>query len=231
MGCSVDWALTLQAIKTILDPIAAASWPIGVVTIFWLFRSDLRNILPRIRTIKGAGVEANLHIETQIATSPENQVSSELSAGFGTEYPPPNAVYNDLDQISRKLLDQEIQGDIEKKFAWAIRMRSISEANRIHEMNYRLIFGSQLKALRALNTRGRTDVSQFEPIFQEAATNPDTAPFHEGRTFEEWGQFLLNTGYVSQVPDTDPMEVEISNFGQQFLVWIVEARASEFRPG
>jgi hypothetical protein len=231
MGCSIDWALTLQAIKTILDPIAAASWPIGVVTIFWLFRSDLRNILPRIRTIKGAGVEADLHIETQIATSPANQVSSELSAGFGTEYPPPNLVYDELDKISRDILNREIQGDTEKKFAWAIRMRSISEASRIHEMNYRLIFGSQLKALRRLNVLDRAQVSQFEPIFQEAATNPDTAPFHEGRTFEEWGQFLLNTGYVRQVPNTAPLEVEISSFGQQFLVWIVEARASEFRPG
>ena len=231
MGCSVDWALTLQAIKTILDPIAAASWPIGVVTVFWLFRSDLRNILPRIRTIKGAGVEANLHIETQSATSPTNQVQGEFRAGFGTEFPPPNPVYDELDKISRDILNGEIHGDVEKKLAWAIRMRSISEANRIHETNYRLIFGSQLKALRRLNVISRAHASQFEPVFQEAAENLETAPFHEGRTFQEWGQFLLNAGYVREVPSSNPTEVEITPFGQQFLTWMIEARASDYRPG
>lgn len=228
---SVDWIITLQALKTILDPIAVASWPIGIVTIFWLFRSDLRRLIPRIRTIKTAGVEADLHIENQSAASSTGQQRQELTVGFGTELPPPNLVYDELDKSAREILNREIHGDSEKKLAWAIRMRSISEANRIHEANYRFMFGSQLRALRHLNSIMRAQSIQFEPFFQEVATSPETKHLHEGRTFEQWGQFLINTGYVREVPDTKPAEVEITPFGQQFLLWLVEARASEFRPG
>lgn len=231
MGCSIDWPTTFLGVKTVLDPVAAASWPIGLVAIFWLFRSELRQILPRIRSIKGAGVEADLHVDTQSAPSLEAQERERLPAGFGTEYPPPHAVYTKIDELTRSILDQEIQGDADKKLAWAIRMRSISEANRVHETNYRLIFGSQIRALKRLNLTGRAPASQFEIFFQEAAANPESAAIHEGRTFEEWGQFLFNVGYVREVPESDPLEVEITEFGQQFLIWMTEARASEYRLG
>ena len=83
-------------------------------------------------------------------------------------------------------------------------MRSVVEANRLHEAHYRVIFGSQLRALRQLNFLGRAPASQFEPFFQEIRDDPDTAPIYEGYTFEQWWQFLLNAGYVRSVGDTDP---------------------------
>lgn len=224
---NIDWPLTFKGFETFLTPLADASWPIGIAAIFWMFRADIRALLPRIRSFKGAGVEAELHGESLVQDAGHDIIPLR----FGTEFPPPHDVFTPLDQYLRDILDRDIGGDDEKKLAWAIRVRSVSEASRLHEANFRMMFGSQLKALRVLNNAIQAPASDFERFFEEAKSNADFAAIHEGRSFEEWGQFMLQTGYVQELADTDPPEVGITPFGRHFLVWITEARVIDYRPG
>jgi hypothetical protein len=228
MRCNIDWLLTFKGFETFLTPLATAAWPIGLFGVAWLLRSEIRGILPRIRSIRGAGLEADL-AEGQ---SQENASPAPLPiAGFGAGMPPSDVVYNDFDQVLRSTLDNEFGADTEKKLAWAIRLRSLSEVGRLHEWNFRNMFGSQLRALRALNSTTQMKASDLEQYLKEAQANPDTMPIHQSRTFDEWVRYLIQTGYILESVEQEARTFEITNFGHNFLQWVTEARVWDFRPG
>ncbi len=228
VGCGIDWGLTFQGFKTVLDPLASASWPIAVGATAYGFRDSIKALLVRIRSFKGAGLEAEMAVEEQQAAATQALDAPQL-APIGTEFPPLHPVYTAVDAETSAVLDEFIGAAPEKRLSWAIRMRSISETNRRHEQWYRIMFGSQLRALQRLSKLGRAPAESFRPFFDEAAKQSETAPLHEGRTFEEWGQFLIDIGYVAQVPETN--DVAITPMGVNFLIWMVEAKVNEWRPG
>ena len=136
-----------------------------------------------------------------------------------------------LDGQLAALLERHVQGDNNVKLAWAIRQRSISEATRIHETNYRVIFGTQIQALKALNVVGTGAVGEFEAFYEAVRTNPAWEAMHKDRSFEQWGQFLVDAAYVLLVDGSDPQTVQITPFGKQFLHWMVLAGVPEAKPG
>ncbi len=140
-------------------------------------------------------------------------------------------MYDVLDGQLATNLNQHIQGNADVKLAWAIRSRSVSEANRMHEANYRLLFGSQINALKTLNVVGQGPISEFKTYFENMKTNPTYEAYHKARTFEQWGEFLINTEYVAHVEGSDPPLVRITPFGRQFLQWMVVASVPEVKPG
>lgn len=148
------------------------------------------------------------------------------------QLPPADSVFDILDQQLRNVLNQAIAGDDALKLSWAIRQRSISEATRIHETNYRLIFGSQIFALKTLNTVGQGPVADFYKYYnKQILANPQWEAIHKDRTFEQWGKFLVDAAYVVIVEGSDPPIVRITPFGKQFLHWMVLVGVSEFKVG
>jgi|GEM_PF-1160826 len=225
----------LQTTEVVLDALATASWPIAIGISLFAFRKPITGLLSRMRKLNSFGNEAEfLPLEAASDQKAEKSNVPQLpanNAGALPANPPPEPVYDVFDANARQILEAHFPNDQDQQLAWAIRMRSISEANRIHETNYRLVFGSQIAALKALNTVGRARAEEFRPFFEKAATNPDWQFIHEGRTFEEWGQFLIDAGYVHLVEGTDPELVQITPFGQQFLVWMTTARVIETKIG
>lgn len=65
IGCAVDWHLTFEGVKTVLDPLASASWPIAIGATAYGFRDSIKAVLLRIRSFKGAGLEAEMAVEEQ----------------------------------------------------------------------------------------------------------------------------------------------------------------------
>lgn len=231
----VEWPLVFQGVRTILDPLAAASWPIAIGLTAWAFRTPIENMIDRVRQFSGFGATAEFTSKEALSHQKEAETTSTPalpSNADPTKKPPADPVFDILDQQLRSVLDQAIAGDDTLKLAWAIRQRSISEATRIHETNYRLIFGSQIFALKTLNTVGQGLVSDFEKYYYEQVlANPSLEPIHKGRPFDQWGQFLVDAAYVHVIEDSDPAIVQITPFGKQFLHWMVLAGVSEFKPG
>jgi hypothetical protein len=98
-------------------------------------------------------------------------------------------------------------------------------------LNYRLIFGSQIIALKGLNVVGQGPVSDFENLYKKVAADPANEAIHKNRTFEQWGQFLINAAYVELIEGSEPPTVRITPFGRQFLQWMVIAGAPEIKAG
>lgn len=224
----------LQTMDVVLDAVAASSWPIAAGVVLFAFRKPITGLLTRVRRFNGFGGEAEFVAIEGAAQRAEHVSSAKLpapDASSHAEMPAPDPIYNQLDESTMALLDQIVSGPIEHKLAWAIRMRSFSEINRIHETNYRMIFGSQIAALRYLNNVPDAKVEDFRSVFESAANHPDFSIIHDGRTFEQWGQFVLDTGYAELVPGSHPERVRITLLGQRFLTWMIEARAIDIKPG
>lgn len=198
----VDWSIVFEGVKTVLDPIAAASWPIATGLTVFAFRNPITAMIGRVRQLSGFGGTAEFAAREVLAhqQSVEGSATASLPALNDTsKLPPPDPVFDILDGQLATVLQQAVAGDDQIKLAWAIRQRSISEATRIHETNYRLIFGSQIHALKTLNIVGAGPVSDFEKYYETIASNPSWEAMHKGRTFEQWGEFLVNAAYVTLI--------------------------------
>ena len=231
---SVDWQLTFQGFKTLLDPLAAASWPIAIGIIAWIFKAPVEAMIGRVRHVSGFGGIAEF--APREASAQQQSVGASAAKSLPTladtnNLPPSDPIFDVLDAQLAANLAQHIGGDERVKLAWAIRQRSVSEANRLHETNYRLIFGSQVTALKALNVIGQGSISDFEAFYDSVAKDPAWEAIHRGRTFEKWGEFLINTGYTAIVDGSDPPSVHITPFGRQFLQWLVLSAVPEIKPG
>jgi hypothetical protein len=231
---NVDWPTVFEGIKTVLDPLSNASWPITMGVIAWVFRDPVKSMISRVRQLSGFGGTADFTASDAISHQQSAKVSTtaSLSAPADTNnFPPSDPVYDILDRQLETHLDQLVKGGDNVKLAWAIRQRSVSEATRIHEANYRVIFGSQIHALKTLNVVGTGAVSEFESFYETVRSNPAWEAMHKDRTFEQWGQFLIGAAYVVLVEDSDPKTVQITPFGKQFLQWMVLAGVPDAKPG
>lgn len=232
MGCSIDWPLTFEGFKTFSSPLSALAWPIAILVGVLLFQSQLKALIGRVKSAKGAGFEFQMNEAQQVVPEklPVEGTPSPLADG-GRSGPLEDVVYTKMDHILRDWLDANVGADCETKLAWAIRRGSIAEAARMHEANYRMIFGSQIKALRALNNVESSPSSQLLGFFGEAVADPVSAQIHHGRTFDQWMNFLIGSGYVEQQQGTLPAVVRLTDLGRSFLRWMVDARVSDMRAG
>lgn len=230
----IDWPIVFEGVKTVLNPLSNASWPIAIGVIAWTFRQPIKSMIDRVRQLSGFGGTANFTAGDALThqQSAEGSATASLPALADTSnLPPSDPVFHILDDQLATVLNQHVQGGDNVKLAWAIRQRSISEATRIHETNYRLIFGSQIYALRTLSGVVTGAVSDFEKLFETVQANPVWEAMHKARTFEEWGQFLIDAAYVESVEGSDPPMVRITPFGKQFLHWMILAAVPDAKPG
>jgi hypothetical protein len=233
----LDWSLIFQGLKTVLDPLAIASWPIAFVVAAWLFRKPIASVTNRVSQFNGFGTSASFApIEVQkdqqepekiSAPAPfENAIQSQLPQ-VGTD-----PVFDVLDKSLSDHLEKMIKGDDALKLKWAIRERSISEGNRIHEMNYRLIFGSQISVLKYLNTASQSPLAMVESYYKQSVrANSAWEAMHKDRTFEQWLGFLTNTGYAIREQGLGAPSLHITPFGKHFLTWMVNVGVTELKAG
>jgi hypothetical protein len=230
---SINWPIVFTGIKTVLDPVAAASWPIAIAAISYAFRDPLSALLNRVKSLSGFG--ASLVTAASQSASGQQEVAETPGTSVtvtGNTAPPHDPVFDPLDAALLAQLNDVIPTDVSLKLAWAVRQRSISEANRLHEMHYRQIFGSQIRALQALNQIGREELAPFRQFYTEQVLrDPANTAIHRDRTFEQWGEFLIEAGYVTIVEGSDPEIVEITPFGRQFCAWLGATGAFQAKPG
>lgn len=232
---SVDWPTVFAGMKTVLDPLAASSWPIAFGVGVFALRQPIARLLDRIKTVSGWGASLDIAPKQDALQHQQDGVegTSVVPAQIDpTAMPAADPVFDSMDRGLMDTLDKVLPGNDALKLAWAVRQRSISEANRIHETHYRMIFGSQIRALITLNQAVQGEVSTFERFFNEQVlADPANAGIHQGRTFEQWGQFLVDAAYVELVEGSDPALVRITPFGRQFCAWLAFTGASQLKLG
>jgi hypothetical protein len=134
-----------------------------------------------------------------------------------------NALLREAEQVFRTAINQYRPEDRE-----GILIRTCSTFFWIgtFENNYRDSFGSQLKALRALNeTPNGIRLEELRPYY--SAGLETVPPQFRARSFEAWLDWLRNTVLMRQQGDM----AFITMRGHEFLKYIIERRYSMDRLG
>ena len=237
---NIDWKLVFEGIRAVFEPLATASWPIAFGIIAWIYKDNIGNLLSRIRTVRGLGAEADIQPldgRSQQGQNPEeisnplsksNQIIINPAGGTLSRMPPPHELYDLIGQKTLGDLQEIFSDDQESKLNWAVRLYARAEIERLHEFHYRVIFGSQLQALKELNQLRRARADKFEHYYNAAKETEAGKVVLENTDFEKWGQFLIDIGYVVWAADNDE-EVLITAFGIDFITWIAGRGISEYR--
>ena len=108
-----------------------------------------------------------------------------------------------------------------------IRNLAFAQAFAAAERTYRLIFGSQLSLLRALNVGGPKTDSEMQPFYERAKKkNPK---FYGSYPYEDWRNFLRGQSLIAHDENLDVYG--ISRLGRSFLEWITSQGLSEEKAG
>ncbi|WP_262030165.1 hypothetical protein [Microvirga sp. Mcv34] len=145
--------------------------------------------------------------------------------------PPPNPLYAPLEEDLRRRVEAAFPGAQDTQLAWALRVAAQATVERNHEQTYRIIFGSQILALKEINIRGFITAAQAQEIYDMAAAAfPD---LYATFPFKNWGGFLLDQGLVviPEDPVTDESKVLLTPAGKDFLFFLTGRGLPENKGG
>ena len=99
------------------------------------------------------------------------------------------------------------------------RLRSLVQ--RIHEINYRLIVGSQLALMLKANTQEPTTVEKARAIYD--AAKQQYPEIYQNFTFEAWSHWPVMAGLLrTEQPPSGPFVYKITPAGRDFLHYLVD---------
>lgn len=213
---------------------------VGSIVFMVVFRAAITRLIDRIKNVGLLGARAEAYPTNQ---SPDaaKAATSEIDDAVRKEptlakppqapsnppavpaqVPVPGGVAKSIVQIT---VEQNIRNDpkltmltsAEAKVDLLIQYQAAAQIEVTFERVYRLIFGSQVRALRAAIRP--VPASVIEAIFNDAKARFPEA--HSNRTFEEWCQFMAQTSLGVRTPDQNgvPM-VSITNLGHEFLIYM-----------
>jgi hypothetical protein len=132
-------------------------WPLAVVLIaiacLLIFRSPIANLINRIRRVSYGnksvdvdGGQATIAVEKQKEPNAAATIAARDTIPASHMKPAPNEVYAPFEQrIRAALTAANLPYDLEKD--WLIREVATVRVQRIHEINYRLVLGTQLSLM------------------------------------------------------------------------------------
>ena len=166
------------------------------------------------------GVKATIDSAEQQLVKTENPVEEKLTANETPPSPSQSVV-----SLIEANLQKELQ-TVEPDKRQAVLLRSLAQTRieRGHEFIYNRIFGSQIEALKRLNTLTSATVDDARAFLKPYVEQfPE---FYKNYSFENWLRFLVSNGLVIQQGEL----IKFSEFGREFLIYLSTARLTETKP-
>ncbi|MCF6100361.1 hypothetical protein [Mesorhizobium muleiense] len=206
----------MQWLEIIVDLLKGIAWPAAILIVAQLFSSDIRAILPRLRKAGPSGVELDAPEQQQRIEPPSSGIPDD------PDLPVPTAALAILEERLRKQIETKPEA---KRQPILLRELAISRLITLFERVHRLIFGSQIDLLKSLNLTGPKSMELVRPYYDEAAIlSPD---FYKDYDFDKWLSFLTSAELV-EIKDG---QMDITETGREFLVYMVNTRLIERKPG
>ena len=212
--------VTLAFLKQGVGFISAVAWPTAAVVISRRFKEPITKLLDRMNSFEAFGVRAQLPTAAQEAPAALAAPAEELPAA-AVNLPPYDPVLTEFDQGLIKGL-KNLGGSAETQLDWVVRIASSNWLNWRHEAHYRMIYGSQIRALKVLASEGPRPAEWFQAYFSAGAHSALGQVV--GYTFPAWINWLQNTGDIRY---SDSGLYDITPLGRSFLAWIPTAGVSE----
>jgi hypothetical protein len=202
----------MEYLKLLVDLAKAIAWPSAVFALGYMFRSDVRALFPRLTKAGPSGLEFDPARQLLAVTSKELKVLP----GFPDRTPMITKVETDL-HAELDIIDPDKRIDV------LIRHLAVARLGRNFEQILRILFGSQIRALRTLSEAegGRTSPAESVTYFDEVKAK--YADFYEKNTFDEWIQYPVSAGLIE--PKNE--QVTITELGREFLTYMNALGLSE----
>lgn len=199
----------------------AVSWPLVTLVVATIYKSELRrlivDLLRRKIEFTGFGVTAKLDANEQNLTSAANPASQALPSDIA-----PTLSVNPASALIEEKLYNDLS-KLEESVKVPLLVQALAGARLAagHEFTYNRIFGSQIAVLKRLHSHGALPLVEVKRIFDQTAVNfPDV---YKDYTFGQWLDFLERNLLVNRQGD----DINITAFGSDFLVYLVQQRLSE----
>ncbi len=213
----------MEIVKTLIASLLG--WPVAILIVVLIFRENIAKFIERIQVFKGPGVEVNAPIgqaaqqqQVQAHNSPADAVTQLMNYGGGSPL-----VGEQQELISTDLRNRDIDPESADAAHILARHLAATQLQLRAEQDYRVLFGSQITALRTLNTNGPQAPESLEPLYRQAKTANES--FYSGYSFDDWINILKTRGLITLVPNTANYFATI--WGQTFLGWLVENKVPD----
>lgn len=210
--------------------------PVAVVIIaiffFVFYAKNIRSLIDRFQGAEVGGVKLTGQAQPQTPITPAD---SALPQPAPTSQPAetsanlePLPLTEAIEAQMSEALDQRFHNNLQPKIDALKRALAIQRVLHAHEFNYRVIFGTQLQFLKALNEASVKNTAQAQPWYDEYKRRITDGAV----SFEDWLSFLTSCGYIEVAAGeiSSVRRVDITALGRDFLIWMVSYRVSEVKP-
>jgi hypothetical protein len=214
-------------VEVLLTLLPIVVWPLAVVVLviagLFILRAPITRFIDRA---KSAGF-GSTKIEADSQAQAQQKVGEALPAGSTSTL---DKIFANplISQIEQSIFDDptfKAETDPNQRQRILLRYLASSRISFAFERIYRVIFGSQIKALKYLAGVPAAKKADLEGLYADAvAAYP---AMQKGTSVDGWLQFLQNTGLVHSGGDV----VQITLLGREFLKHLIDMRYPEERAG
>lgn len=195
-------------------------WP-GVVLwlVGWRYREMIERLAMRIKKIGAAGAELDLPQPNPADPAAPPAIGRPPAGPSGNP-----VVRHQEESIVQRVNEQAGQNPADReRLLVGVLARTFVDLN--HERNYLAIFGSQIAALRHLNSIESLPRGELQRFYDDGRrTDPG---FYGDYSFDSWLTFMARSGLI----DIDGDRVSISAGGRDFLQYLIANRRPEGKRG
>lgn len=188
------------------------SWPHAALIMFFItvyfFKSEVKNILPRIKSFSASGFEVE---------SPQPQTQPSTNQGEIKVFPDgdfPHSCGIVLGIVQQQLVDKNDQEKLNFLLGDDVGWRVLWYFENI----YSFIFGGQIQFLELLNQRGVSGVSLGETIREWEALKARNSPHMDDWEMDPYLGFLISKELVV----VEGQDIKLTMTGKEFLVWMTK---------
>jgi hypothetical protein len=244
--------MSINEVMEVGKAVVSVAWAIGVYTgipaVIIIYRSDIRAFLARLRTANVTGVggitlDPSAAVQSQQklgavgnssgklgldGTSTEasgKQLTASISSSDKLALLPGVSRTNLMETVEKNLYAQLPSVDEHSRLDFLVHNLAVSRLETIFERIYRVIFGSQILALRTLNSAIRPvsieDAQKFFADFKEKY--PEA---YDNYGFDGWFGFLIKESLIT----IENNLIVITEGGRDFLMFLTHRRLPESKP-
>lgn len=208
----------LPYFELFVDLAKGLAWPVAISIALLIFRKDIRALIPRISKVSATGFE--LANTEQLENTP-NMLDKNTAISETPLETLVNPIAAELEEKNRKDLEALGPKNPTERESILLRALTIQQMMKSFGIAYSGVFGSQIRALRELNSRNISHL-EAEAMFAELKKeNPALEKF----SLQMYMNYLLHWKFVSLTEGY----YSITETGRDFLRFIVDNGLTEDR--
>lgn len=225
----MTWEEVIRLTGLFTDLLSKAFWPTVVIYALWRYFPQIKSLLDRIRKGGGLGLTAEFDPQPQQTPEQVKKIAEEaeptpaLRAELDVDLVPVPKQEPQRSYSWTQALRSSIRGDLREKKLPVDRAEELllanlaaTQADLAFERILKEMFGSQLHALRVINTKDGYPLDIIKLVYETAVRRyPE---LHDDRTFEQWLSYLTVLGLV-EVRGVIEM-AHVTDKGREFLNYV-----------